>query len=375
LEYSYLYKYETHSDPLDQAVEKAEEDMAAAESADTTVAESVTSIPPSDNTTSMSVVMVPSNPEKGFYHAYGLMIPERTTGTTRLIVEGNNDTDNISPVGFESAVEKVLQKGAAQGPYMASKINAPCLMPAFPRELEKWTALCQQLDSETLNYGTNPERSESETVPSFKRVDLQLLAMIEDARGRLTEKGIETEEKVILTGFASSAVFATRFHFLHYDRVIATLVGGVGGLIPLPVSSIQSLPDAAYEYPEKELAFPLGTNDYASLTGREFSLDDYNKVPQLYYNGMDDDFCPYRYNAEDLTHEEATVVKEVFLSGNAGFRTSPVSLELKRKLWTSTIQLLKESGANNYYSVMVGDVGPKIHYPTIDTLMEQSLPK
>ncbi len=65
--------------------------------------------------------------------------------------------------------------------------------------------------------------------PELKRLDLQLLAMIADAKSILTSLQIEVEPKFLMTGFSASATFTNRFSFLHPETIKALAIGGLTG--------------------------------------------------------------------------------------------------------------------------------------------------
>lgn len=53
----------------------------------------------------------------------------------------------------------------------------------------------------------------------IKRLDLQLISMIDDAIGRLKQKEIILEDKVVMAGFSASGMFVNRFSILHPDSM------------------------------------------------------------------------------------------------------------------------------------------------------------
>jgi len=158
--------------------------------------------------------------------------------------------------------------------------------------------------------------------------------MIDDAKSMLKERdGVEMHEKFLSVGFSSSAVFATRFSFLHYDRVLATIAGGIGGLVPVPEKEIDGV----------LLNYPLGTNDYQSITGKDFDLAAHNSVERLYFNGNEDSSCPFHFEGEDLSDEEARAVHRIWADSGAGFGNEPINIETMQQLWASTLSILHQN--------------------------------
>jgi pimeloyl-ACP methyl ester carboxylesterase len=110
------------------------------------------------------------------------------------------------------------------------------------------------------------------------RIDLQLIAMISDARARLSELGLPTREKVFLVGFSASGHFVNRFTALHPAHVQAAVAGAVNGILILPFEEIEGT----------QLPYPLGIQDIKTLTGAPFQADAWRNVPQFIFMGADD---------------------------------------------------------------------------------------
>jgi dienelactone hydrolase len=125
------------------------------------------------------------------------------------------------------------------------------------------------------------------------RVDLQLIAMIDDARQKLQEKGIHTHEKIFMHGFSASGNFSNRFAALHPQKVKAVASGGVNGMPILPIR----------ERDGKELLYHVGVGDIHRIADIEFDLEEYRQVAQYIYMGEHDrnDTLPYgdAYNEDE----------------------------------------------------------------------------
>lgn len=152
---------------------------------------------------------------------------------------------------------------------IADGLGVVLLVPAFIRPGEDWHVYTHALDRDTLTT----ERAD------LKRIDLQLIAMIDQARTVLAADGIQTDEKVLIQGFSASGMFANRFTFLHPDRVKAATIGSPGGWPIVPAASFRG----------EQLPYPAGIADLESLTGVPFDPDAYDSVPQLIYMGSLDD--------------------------------------------------------------------------------------
>lgn len=213
-----------------------------------------------------------ASPPNGFYADFYLYISPDARNATRegkavtILVQPNNsginsDDPNVHRrdawfTGFE-------RKG------IADELGVLLLVPAFIRPGEDWQIYTHALDRDTLTT----QRIE------LRRIDLQLLAMIDFARAELAKQGFETDEKVLIQGFSASAMFANRFTILHPDRVKAATIGSPGGWPIAP----------AIRYNGEELPYPAGIADLELLTGTLFDVETYNTVPQLIYMGSQDD--------------------------------------------------------------------------------------
>ena len=171
-------------------------------------------------------------------------------------------------------------------------------------------------------------------------------------------------------GFSSSAVFATRFAFLHHPRVVGVVAGGIGGLVPLP---------------DAKLDYPLGCRDYEGWTGRPFDPQDYASVPQLYVNGDSDSSCPFRFppdgsaahpvgsdGAEDLSEDEALAVQRNFLppERQAEFGRDAISLSMVKQLWEAMMDPARLGPGSGYHirDNVVADTGHSINPPTVEAI-------
>ena len=222
--------------------------------------------------------------------------------------------------------------GWVLGSSISKKLNYPMLMPVFPmatKEIEKvltdkkkWKYYFPQLDSDVLKIN----------IDKYKRIDLQLIAMIDDARERLLKENNQNiNEKVIMVGFSSSSLFSARFTFLHPDRVSVAIGGGIGGLLPIPAEKINGI----------EAIYPIGTYDFEKITGKKFDLEEFKKTPQFYYQGTKDKSNPFRRGGSDLTDEEYEIVKKLFVDG-LPFGDKPVSLKVSTAMWNNSQKYINQ---------------------------------
>jgi dienelactone hydrolase len=142
-------------------------------------------------------------------------------------------------------------------------------MPVFPRPATDWQIYTHALDRDSLITDKK----------EYARFDLQLIAMIDDARTRLAKDKLKFDKKVLISGFSASGMFTNRFTFLHPDRVKAAAIGSPGGWAIAPVA----------DYKEKTLRYPIGVNDFKTVSGKKLDLAKLRKVPLFIFIGDQDD--------------------------------------------------------------------------------------
>jgi pimeloyl-ACP methyl ester carboxylesterase len=224
--------------------------------------------------------MVEPDPDVGFHHPYVLYEPERGYETPRpLFLHPLNDVAVSTDEERRSHLREAVRSDLFG---IARDLGLPGLVPGFPRTPNDGGDRVQSLSLPTHRSETTLERLATDAFPaeSLRRVDRQTVAMLEDARERLTGTYPLTD-RVHMTGFSSSAQFAARFAFLYPDRVDAISVGG-NGAYPLPRASLGGT----------RLPYPLGTADYRAVTGREFDRETWTETAQYVYVGRQDQPLP-----------------------------------------------------------------------------------
>lgn len=152
---------------------------------------------------------------------------------------------------------------------IADELGVALLVPAFLRPAEDWKIYTHALDRDVMTTGRI----------DLARLDLQLIAMIDAARARLRQEGIQTDERVLIQGFSASGMFANRFTALHPTRVKGVTAGSPGGWAIAPLA----------EWAGERLPYPIGIADVGELTGVPFDSAAYAVIPQLIYMGSLDD--------------------------------------------------------------------------------------
>ena len=217
-----------------------------------------------------SLIQVPAAPEKGFHFPYVIFIPKSAQGkaSSHLLVEPNNTGRPDDDIEVHRAAAIRLARDSSVGNFVAVRLGIPLLVPVFPRPSSIEDTYTHSLDRDTMLICEGP----------LKRLDEQLIAMAEDARGRLAALGHPVTAKLLLNGFSASALFANRFTFLHPEIVAAAAFGGVNGFIMVPAAERSGRP----------LQFPLGLADFEEIAEHPFDRGAYSRVPQFSYMGEKD---------------------------------------------------------------------------------------
>lgn len=207
--------------------------------------------------------IIKSKPQNGFYWDYILYIPNNLKNNKLLVVPNNTgkSSDNIE-VHIEKAKECIMYKSE-----LAEQLGVPLLVPIFPRPNNNDEMYTQALDRESIF--TNIEE--------LKRLDLQLISMIDDSRDILSKRGIVVDKKILMSGFSASGDFVDRFTFLHPEIVSAAVIGGSDNIIPYSNLNQENIP------------YPIGIYDYEKITGKKFDINLIAEVNRYIYKGSEDE--------------------------------------------------------------------------------------
>lgn len=252
-----------------------------------------------------TVYRVPAMPEKGFNFTYYIRLPQEgmdrkndNASAKRYILM---DTANSGP-GNEAATEywvkDTLQNFGQYSVMIANELNMPMIMPATPRthvqykdEHGEWNNIDEHsFDRDTarmeqllkLPSGDEIRRNYKElglNAEDYINYDEQLVAMFKHATSYLNSLGENVQtDKMMLTGYSSGGTFTDRFAMLQPQYVKAIASGATLDDMVMP----------AAKKGDDDLIFPIGIVDYKTLTGREFDINEVNKIAKLVYMGKDD---------------------------------------------------------------------------------------
>ncbi|MFD0977062.1 hypothetical protein [Salinimicrobium gaetbulicola] len=262
------------------------------------------------------VTLIEKNTSKGFNYPYYLFIPDDLSENPEkyLVVEPNNSgmvTDD-----FQEHIDRAKSNATNEyylGNYTARQLGFPLLVPVFPREKSTSQMYTHSLDRDVMLQKGN----------ELERVDMQLLAMVEDAKERLQQKGISVAPQFLMTGFSASGSFANRFTLIHPEKVKAVVAGGVNGILMLPFS----------EENEVELNYPVGTADFVKFFGKAFESEAFMNTPQFYFMGAldDNDALPY---SDAYDEPERAAIENV------------LGKEMLPARWQKTKAIYKREGVN-----------------------------
>ena len=271
---------------------------------------------------SENFMVIKEAPEKGFNWKYILYVPEPLLineqgkkTTAHLMVETNNTgkPSNDMEIHLLKAKSDMSFKES-----VADRLNVVYLMPVFPRFYDDYD-YSHSFDRKTL-YTKKQD---------IKRLDLQLIAMINDARTRLSEKGIRLMDKIVIGGFSSSGSFASRFTVIHPELVKTAVIGAPGGWPIVPLET----------YKGESLRFPIGIDDLEKFIGKPINISALKEIPLFFFMGAEDtnDSVIYRdsFDLEDeklifslfgkLPVERFKIAEEIYTSNgyDAQFKIYP----------------------------------------------------
>ena len=231
---------------------------------------------------------VSGNPTEGFNFPYYLLIPQGISldNPIYLLVEPNNTGVGSSFKSLDRNTKESIETCSAGS--VAKKLRIPLLMPVFPRP--GGTLYTHALDRETLLIQEG----------DLKRIDLQLISMIEHAQKLLRHNSVKVNEKVFMNGFSASGTFTNRFTILHPTLVRAVATGGINSIPTFPT----------HQWKGTTMRYPVGIADVKEIAGIDFDEAKYKKISQYIYMGAldDNDTLPY---SDAYDEEDAELIKRL----------------------------------------------------------------
>lgn len=238
-----------------------------------------------------SLIIISKDPEKGFHHDYILFLPKGTPLNKKLflLVEPNNTGKITDSIEIHKRYAVDLASVSSVGNNISTELKIPLLVPVFPRPASEPLMYTHALDRDIM----------LEKTPELKRLDLQLLEMISDAKNILLSMDIQVDPKIFMNGFSASATFTNRFSFIHPGKIKALAIGGFNGKLMIPQNNINGV----------KLNYPIGPNDFTEIFGVSFDIDAYKKIPQFIYMGVLDDNDAVQFD-DAYSEEERRIIND-----------------------------------------------------------------
>ena len=282
-----------------------------------------------------NLIRIEADETKGFYAPYYLFVPKEANrnDNSYILVEPNN-TGRVSddPIVHEERARRLVER---ETPNKISRdLNIPLLVPCFVRPETDWRIYTHALDTDTMKIQDG----------YLKRIDLQLLNMVEDARKILSANGLDVNEKIFMSGFSASGNFTNRFVALHPEKVRAVASGGVNGMPIIPLEELDGY----------TLNYQVGIANLEELIGKPFNLEEYKKVAQYIYMGALDrnDTLPYR----DAYGEEEAKLTEIVLGKDMMNHRWPKSQEIYEQVGVSAQMVTYEGTPHKVRPEMIDDI-------------------
>jgi hypothetical protein len=238
-----------------------------------------------------TLIKFSANQAAGFNFDYLVYLPKGAESgkVNTLMVETNNTGLNDTLAYHEKGARRAASHSGV-GVYVAKKLKLPFLVPIFPRSQTDWMVYTHALDRDALLAKGS----------DIERLDLQLLAMVEDAKKQLASMGYPLEEKFLMTGFSASGTFANRMSLLHPTKIKAVATGGTNAIAILPAKEVAG----------KTMNYPLGIADIETLTGGPVNLEAFRTLPKLLFMGALDDNDAAAFS-DGYSKEESELVYSV----------------------------------------------------------------
>ena len=261
-------------------------------------------------------------PEKGYHADFFLYVSPKAKEKSAagkpvtFLIQPNNSGNSDDP---EFHKDDAWWMGFGRHG-IADELGVALIVPAFVRPSTDWKVYTHALDRDVFTTDNQ----------NFYRPDLQLIAMISDARLALEKEGLETHAQFLIQGYSASGMFANRFAALHPEKVMAVAVGSPGGW---PIAPVE-------EYQGQRLPYPAGIANMDSLAGKAFNIEAYRKIPQLIVMGDQDDNDSLDFT-DGWDESHADLVEKLFG-------------ETPLDRWDDSEKLYKMAGANVQFQLVEG---------------------
>ena len=189
------------------------------------------------------------------YGSYIIGIPEKMKNNVEMFVEMYNSGGIQTNTYSENVQHAMTDNGnPIEKNYADFMTDFPFVIPIVP----------------DLKGMPDFQQMSVESVKDFQ-IHEKVKECIDDARLQIEQiTGKKVQDKIFLSGYSASGVFAQRFALVYPEIINRALIGGAAGTIPVPT---------------KKLKYPIGIQDYKTLFGKEFDSEAYKKIQFAYYVG------------------------------------------------------------------------------------------
>ena len=230
--------------------------------------------------TEPGVQKIEADPDAGFHSPYFLYTP------TVSHVEGSLNDSQERPLvvtthpwgDFEERVEGASGPDSGITGEIADAMNCPVL--SVPLTL---TDGFLGLEPQELTLAPEIEIDDARR----ERVDLQLIAMIEDAKSRLNNGVYTIADGTHYDGGSSAADFIENIAPLHPEHINA-ISSGANGYVFLPFEELTDDIPVHGDPDRTTIPWPIGAGNLQELTGEEFNKEAWMDIEQFKWIGGED---------------------------------------------------------------------------------------
>jgi hypothetical protein len=221
--------------------------------------------------TNSNAQRIDANPEAGFHSPYFLWTPDTPDLATESV---NNSRERpllveVQPWGnFGERVNSARER-ISGGTNVARDMKSPTLIAPLTIDVE------------------DPFLRQSDPDPRQERVDLQLLAMIEDAKSRLESWPYTVTDQIHGGGGSLAGIFWNAFAALHPEH-IRVMSSGANGIAFLPFEELTDDIPTFGNPRQTTVPWPIGAGEIDELADKEFNRRAWMEIEQYRWIGAED---------------------------------------------------------------------------------------
>jgi len=231
---------------------------------------------PTSYDTKPGVQKIEADPDAGFDSPYFLYTPKAPDSADDSVNDSQQRPLLVEIYcwgAFRNRVEnarETIQGGTMRG--VGDATNSPVLVAPLPFRVGS-------------RFGLRP--GTQVTDPRHERVDLQLLAMVSDAKSRLDGGRYTVADQIHFDGGSSAGVFIDSFAALHPERV-SVFASGANGMAVLPLADLSDDIPTHGTPKRTTVPWPIGVADLDKLADTEFNREAWMEIDQFRWIGAED---------------------------------------------------------------------------------------